>query len=85
MNATRDRCSAKNGGNLPFFEFGTLVAKYWASRMVREKRNKVQGEYQMSAFEYAGNRAVAAVFAIAVSVASLAIAVVPASPAGLIA
>ena len=39
----------------------------------------------MSAFEYAGNRAVAAVFAIAVSVASLAIAVVPASPAGLIA
>lgn len=39
----------------------------------------------MSAFDYAGNRAVAAVFALAVSVASLAVAIVPASPAGLLA
>ena len=39
----------------------------------------------MSAFDYAGNRAVAAVFAVAVSVASLAFAIVPASPAGLLA
>jgi hypothetical protein len=39
----------------------------------------------MSVFDFADNRAVAAVFAVAVSVASLAFAIVPASPAGLIA
>ncbi|WP_324826849.1 recombination protein F [Qipengyuania zhejiangensis] len=39
----------------------------------------------MSAFDYASNRALAAVFAIAVSAVCMAAAIVPASPAGLIA
>ena len=39
----------------------------------------------MSAYDYAGNRALAAVFAFAVSAIVFATAIVPASPAGLIA
>lgn len=39
----------------------------------------------MSAFDYASNRALAAVFAFAVSAICMAAAIVPASPAGLVA
>ena len=54
--------------------------------MDREKQQtKVQGDHQMSAFDYASNRALAAVFALAVSAVSMAIAIVPASPAGFVA
>ena len=44
-----DVCSHGSGridGIPPFFEFGTPVAKYLASRMVREKRTKDQGATQ---------------------------------------
>ena len=70
-----------------FRRFSSLahpVQCIWHPRTVREKQTKVQGEMKMSAFEYAGNRALAAVFAFAVSAVCMAAAIVPASPNGFI-
>ncbi|MBX7482474.1 recombination protein F [Qipengyuania qiaonensis] len=39
----------------------------------------------MSVFEYASNRALAAIFALSVSAVFMAVAIVPGSPAGLVA
>jgi hypothetical protein len=49
------------------------------------KTSQGSRSYQMSVFENASNRALAAVFALSVSAMFMAAAIVPASPAGLIA
>lgn len=46
---------------------------------------KVQGKHTMSAFDFANNKALAAVFAIGASALMMAYAIVPASPVGLVA
>lgn len=74
-----------NDGFPPFFEFGTPVAMMLVFAGWSDELAKVQGNYTMSAFEFASNKALAAVFAIGASAIMMAYAIVPASPAGLIA
>lgn len=85
MNGAQRERSGKNPGFLRFFKFGTPVAKHWSTRMTGGKQTKVQGDYPMSILENASSRALAAVFAFGVSAMFMAAAIVPASPAGLIA
>tara|TARA_B100001057_G_scaffold485995_1_gene566486 strand:- start:1202 stop:1546 length:345 start_codon:yes stop_codon:yes gene_type:complete len=84
LNEGGRRSSGGNGCFLRFLEFGTPIAMYWASRMVRENKPRFK-ELPMSIFDYASNRAVAAVFALSVSAMFMAAAIIPASPAGLVA
>lgn len=70
----------QNGGNQPFFKFGTARAMYFASPgWSRNTVKNTKGDYPMFAQD-TSNRLFAAAFSVIISAAFLAYAIIPASP-----
>lgn len=85
VNGSPPARSGKNGGFLPFFEFGTPVAIPLMSTGWSGRRTKIRETQSMTAIEFASNKAFAAVFAFGASALFMAYAILPASPVGLVA
>ena len=85
MNGHIEDGSAENGTIPPFFKFGTPVAIYFVSAGWSGDKPRFKGKQTMFDIDFANNKALSAVFALVASAVMMAHAIIPASPAGLLA
>jgi len=77
MNGAFSLAPAQRPGNLPFFKFGTPPAVYWVSQTTLTIEPKETTKMTAS---NTANRFLAAAFSVAISAATFAYAIIPASP-----
>ena len=85
MNGAIPNGSVRNGSIPPFFKFGMAVAINLVSAGWSGDKPRLKGKQTMFDIDFANNKALAAVFAFGASALMMAYAIIPASPAGLLA